>query len=186
MDDRRIAIGRIGRALADLVTRAPTGALTTKATAQVADLPWPRPPGALREPEFLDRCTRCGDCVQACAYGAVGTLPASSGVLANTPAMLPAEVACHLCPDTPCITACEPGALVPTPVEEILLGMALIQTDRCFAFKGPECGACASACPPRAMVLDGTRPRVRGDLCTGCGLCVEACPVWGKAIEIVH
>ncbi|MFZ1606035.1 MAG: 4Fe-4S binding protein, partial [Rhodoferax sp.] len=27
-----------------------------------------RPPGTLRETEFLDACVRCGLCVQACPY----------------------------------------------------------------------------------------------------------------------
>src|SRR5437868_5956617 len=27
---------------------------------------WLRPPGALAEPQFLDTCSRCGNCVSAC------------------------------------------------------------------------------------------------------------------------
>src|SRR6266545_3876887 len=30
---------------------------------------WLRPPGAVAEELFLDRCTRCGDCLPACPYG---------------------------------------------------------------------------------------------------------------------
>src|SRR2546422_4692802 len=32
---------------------------------------WLRPPGAVDETLFLDRCTRCGDCLPACPYGSI-------------------------------------------------------------------------------------------------------------------
>ena len=32
---------------------------------------WLRPPGAVEEVIFLDRCTKCGDCIKACDPGAI-------------------------------------------------------------------------------------------------------------------
>jgi len=175
--DRRFALGRLGKALAGL-------ALPRTPKADVGPPPFPRPPGALTEAAFLDACTRCDACMDACPHGSIGRIP--SGRLEGTPAMLPNEVACHLCPDTPCITACEPGALVATEPHRILLGFAEIQEASCFTFQGPECGACKPACPTGAVVMVGLHPTIDDAACTGCGLCREACPVWDKAILIVH
>src|SRR5881628_4218278 len=32
---------------------------------------WLRPPGAVDETLFLDRCTRCSDCAKACPHGSI-------------------------------------------------------------------------------------------------------------------
>lgn len=37
------------------------------------------------------------------------------------------------------------------------------------------CGICVDACPRSAVKLDDL-PEILEDLCTGCGECVEACP----------
>lgn len=137
---------------------------------------WPRPPGAVDD--FLTLCTRCEECILACPAGAIGHL--NNG----TPALNPNAVACILCPDTPCITACPDGALMPVEPELIFFGLARIQPDRCFVFKGPECGACVPACPVKALRLELTRPVIDAETCNGCGLCREACPVHGSAIVI--
>lgn len=137
---------------------------------------WPRPPGAIED--FLTACTRCDDCIVACPPGAIGRL--NDG----TPAMDPNLVACTLCPDTPCITACTEGALLPVEPELIFFGLARIQEDKCFVFRGPECGACKWACPIGALTLELTRPVIDSDVCNGCGLCREACPVHDKAIVV--
>lgn len=137
---------------------------------------WPRPPGAVAD--FEELCTKCDECIIACPHGSIGTL--SDG----TPAMDPEAIACHLCADTPCITACLDGALQPILVEDIFFGLARIVEADCFVFRGPECGACAPACPRDALHLELTRPIIDEAQCNGCGLCREACPVHGKAIAI--
>ncbi|MCB9765215.1 MAG: 4Fe-4S binding protein [Alphaproteobacteria bacterium] len=144
---------------------------------------WPRPPGALSEADFLRACTRCGDCIEACPHGAIGTLP--SGPTAGTPAMNPNVAPCHLCEDTPCITACEDGALAPVGAAGILLGIAMVDPERCLPFRGPECGACRNSCPVGALHTSLGRPSIDSKVCNGCGLCRADCPVWDKAIEII-
>jgi Fe-S-cluster-containing hydrogenase component 2 len=38
------------------------------------------------------------------------------------------------------------------------------------------CGACVEACPVGAIALVDGKARVDEELCTGCGACVDACP----------
>ena len=140
-----------------------------------------RPPGAVDELRFLELCTACDDCATACPHGAIFTLDASASPDPGTPVMQPDTVACHMCTDFPCITACETGALAaPTAgaPPKVVLGRASIDKSLCFVFKGPECGACARLCPDGvdALTLRLGRPEIN-DTCIGCGLCIEACPV---------
>ena len=150
---------------------------------EVLRCPFPRPPGAIDEGAFLRSCDRCDACVEACPHGAIGIMPAGSGVFAGTPALNPATAPCHLCEDLACVAACDRGALVPVPKEAIFLGLAEIDKTRCFAFQGPECGTCATVCPLAAIRVDQGRPEIDQEICNGCGLCRQACPVWGKAID---
>ncbi len=151
---------------------------------------WIRPPHALPEPEFLIKCTGCGDCIAACPHDVVFALPASSGLRAETtPALDLLKRGCHMCDAMPCVAACETGALeLPEPAEGTLPRLALVEIDTktCLAWLGPECGACAHACPvPGALAWEGgIRPVVKTGLCTGCALCREACIVDPKAIKV--
>ena len=56
-----------------------------------------RPPGALLEPAFLAACTRCGYCMEACPVDAVVSAPASAGLAAGTPIIVPVSQPCGAC-----------------------------------------------------------------------------------------
>lgn len=139
-------------------------------------MPWPPPPGAVED--FRTLCTKCDECVLACPPQVIGLLED------GTPAMDVNSSACHLCPDVPCSRVCPDGALEAVSLEFVFFGLARIEESKCFAFKGPECGACAPACPLDAITMQRNKPVLDESRCNGCGLCREACPVWGKAIVI--
>ena len=153
---------------------------------------WIRPPYALDEGEFLQVCTRCDKCVDACPHDVIFTLPPRTGTRAQgTPALDLLNKGCRLCADWPCVAACEPGALKFPATEEAeehplpRLAHVHINSSTCLPYSGPECGACAASCPvPGTLVWHGTRPEIEPGQCTGCGLCREACIVEPKAVEI--
>jgi MauM/NapG family ferredoxin protein len=147
---------------------------------------WPRPPGAIEERAFQARCDGCGDCIVACPYRAIHSVPGGSGGT-STPVMVTQSRPCHLCEGFPCVTACKTGALSPTLAKEAFFGIAVIDEQQCLPFRGPECGACAGQCPGgvRALRLQRGRPVIDDAACMGCGLCASACPTRPSAIRIV-
>ena len=153
----------------------------------------PAPPFAADELDFLLDCTRCDKCIEACPYDVLFTLPAHHGLqVVGTPAMDLRVRGCHMCQDWPCVTACEPAVLRrpdqdgETPLAPPKLARVTIITKTCLPYLGPECGACAHACPiPGALEWeDGLRPVINQDICTGCALCREACIVEPEAVDV--
>ncbi len=150
---------------------------------------WIRPPFALPELEFLLTCTRCDACVSACPHDVIFKLAPRLGAdLVGTPALDLLNRACHLCEEWPCVTSCEPKALLlpdTEPPPQPKLARAAINTQTCLPYLGPECGACRDSCPvENALLWDNERPVIDSDVCTGCALCREACVNEPKAIDI--
>ena len=132
---------------------------------------WLRPPGAVPENLFLQRCTKCGDCIDACPHDAIESL-----LIQETPGIYPGETPCQLCEDFPCIDACETDALAPiTNFLEVRMGVARVSRNVCTAGNG--CNACVSKCPTGAISMDFGAFLVAVDesLCVGCGICQYIC-----------
>lgn len=152
---------------------------------------WIRPPYAIEELSFLLACTRCGDCITVCPHDVIFNLsPRTGAKVAGTPALDLLNKGCQLCEDWPCVSACEPKALLRETDEEkpaVLprLAQVSINEKTCLPFSGPECGACIDSCPvPGALTLDLCKPVINQVSCTGCGICRQACFLDESAIEI--
>ncbi len=132
---------------------------------------WLRPPGAVEEALFLERCTKCSDCAKACPHGSIVFHQVN-----GTPVIFPDQVPCYLCDDLPCIAACATDALLPVDDRtEVQMGVAAVNHRVCTAGQG--CHACVSKCPTEALSMDfgAQRLDVAEDRCVGCGLCEYVC-----------
>ena len=157
-----------------------------------------RPPGALPEKNFLAKCIGCGECMKACPTNTIQPCLFSDGFnRLYTPKVVPriagCEEKCHLCG-----YVCPTGALRKLPYEEkrfAKIGTAVIDRHRCLAWEqNKECLVCDEVCPYNAIsayVVDTTKgrfkvPVVDEDLCLGCGMCEQHCPIFDTAAIVVY
>lgn len=128
-----------------------------------------RPPGAVDEALFLDRCSRCNDCITACPEHLL--IPAEAGF----PERDWQRGECTFCGE--CIAACQPRALLPL-AQQPWPWRAAIGED-CLAAHGVTCQSCREVCPENAIRFSPGAPRPVLDpaRCSGCGVCTAVCPV---------
>ena len=147
-------------------------------------LPGHRPPGAVPEPLFLERCTRCNKCVEVCPHDAITHAPQRFRHAAGTPMIDAAQSPCRMCEGLPCIEACPEEALVPDRVGPI--ATARLLDYNCMAHQGSFCTVCSEHCPePGAIAITDGRPAIVLDACTGCGVCHHVCPAPTNAIAMM-
>jgi MauM/NapG family ferredoxin protein len=155
-----------------------------------------RPPGALPEEQFLQKCVKCGECMKVCPTNAIQPALSEAGPEGIwTPVLKPeigyCEYYCSLCTQV-----CPTGALKELTIEEknqIKIGTAWVNRNRCIPWKfGDPCIVCEEHCPvsPKAIKFmkieverqDGVTktplaPVIDLEQCTGCGICQNKCPV---------
>ncbi len=163
-----------------------------------------RPPGVRTEEEFLHRCVRCGECMKVCLRSALYPALAQAGVEGlYTPVLIPrlgyCEYNCTLCGQV-CPTAAIPD-LPPDLKKREVIGKAVFDKNHCLPYaKRVDCIVCEEHCPipqkairSETVVMSGFRgeklsvkaPYVVDELCNGCGICENVCPLEGKAgIEV--
>ncbi len=159
-----------------------------------------RPPGALVEKEFLDRCIRCHECVRICSTTGACLQPSflEAGLEAFwTPK---ADMRYGYCEYncTLCSEVCPTGAIFPLDLQtkqKTRMGIAYFDHTRCIPwYRYEDCLVCEEHCPvpdkairfdvrevvtPRGEKKVVKFPYVVEELCIGCGICENKCPVEG-------
>jgi polyferredoxin len=165
-----------------------------------------RPPGSVAEPEFLEKCIKCDQCINVCPTNVLqpATLQEGGFEALWTPVMNFNIGHCQLnC--TLCSEVCPTGAIRKITTAEklgkgeyadkgpVVLGTAFINTTRCLPWANQiPCVVCEEVCPvaPKAIqTIDEevkdvfgnmvvlNKPFIVPDLCIGCGICQRECPV---------
>ena len=159
-----------------------------------------RPPGALPEPDFIARCIKCGQCVDACPYDTLKLASAESGIPIGTPYFIPKAIPCYMCEDIPCLEACPTGAIHPSleTINDARMGLAVIDIENCLSWQGLRCEICFRECPLQGKAISVEHhprriskhamfvPLVHSSDCTGCGICEKVCPTQKAAIRVVQ
>ncbi|WP_170574188.1 ferredoxin-type protein NapF [Ruegeria atlantica] len=137
-----------------------------------------RPPGSV-VPGFVDQCTKCGDCVEACEEAVISLDPQ------GFPVFQPGDDPCTFCGD--CAKACPTDAL---QFERVVdwPWRAEIQDGTCLSMNGVSCRVCQDNCEQNAIRFKLQRggratPLLEVDACNGCGACVALCPVNAVALQ---
>jgi MauM/NapG family ferredoxin protein len=155
-----------------------------------------RPPGSVAEKEFLARCIRCGECMKVCPTNVIQ--PATreyNPEIMWTPVMNfdlgYCEFECTLCTQV-----CPTAAIAPLELEvkkKVKIGTAFFDQNRCLPYAYQRsCIVCEEHCPiptkaiwfelievknRKGETVTVKQPRVDAELCTGCGICQECCPI---------
>jgi len=153
-----------------------------------------RPPGAIVEEHFNSVCLRCGVCLQVCPSKAIVLAGLEDGIAtANTPKIDPLSGPCEFlvgrCQDSMrCTKECPTGALQPIDRDEVKLGSAELDKDKCIAWlETGDCLVCQEVCPviDAITVNQDLKPVFHENICVGCGTCVYACPADPKALVLL-
>ena len=160
-----------------------------------------RPPGAIEEEMFLATCIRCQACTHICAStgGCLQPSLTESGLQGVwSPAVMPRIVYCEYnC--TLCGQVCPTSAIQKLPLadkQKLVIGRAIFNKDTCIPWREhTNCLVCEEHCPlpDKAIKFDVRKvqdshgeikavkfPYVVPELCIGCGICENKCPVVGQ------
>ena len=130
-----------------------------------------RPPGAIPESLFTDKCTSCGECIAVCPQKIV--FKGSGGF----PEVNFRQGECTFC--VRCIDVCAENVLSHAIQPPWRLELRL--ENSCLAKRQVVCQTCGDACEAEAVHFrprpgSVAIPHIDQNVCTGCGACIAACP----------
>lgn len=125
-------------------------------------------------------CLGCGDCVEACNFGAMSMNPETGMPEVDPEKCTGCEACSKACPQNIIIMReIEPGApTVWVSCSNVAKGgpARKMCSAACIG-----CGKCARTCPQKAITVSNNLATIDPALCIGCGECIEGCPT--KAIH---
>jgi len=139
-----------------------------------------RPPWAYFEDEFVEKCTRCGECISHCP----------ENILTKDKHGFPqvnfSKGECLLCHD--CVDHCEVEALS-QDLDRAPWNLKARITEQCLIYRGVHCMVCREQCESEAISFTYKAgfppiPDLNQSLCNGCGACFKPCP--GQAIKLSY
>jgi len=159
-----------------------------------------RPPAALEEEKFVQRCIRCGNCMKVCPTNVLQPAILEAGINGIWTPKFDTKIGyceykCNLCGKV-----CPTAAIENISVEQKMrtrMGLAEIDERLCLPWaKGEECIVCEEHCPvaEKAIKLIERKgkngailklPFIDESLCVGCAICEFKCPVSpSKAVKV--
>lgn len=193
---RRKFLGHLSFAAGSLTAAAAFTAFSSSTSSSL--LPFPEegpvtPPGSVGYRHLAALCSSCYACMSVCPTRVIRPALLEYGSRGLFKPVLDyswgyCEYAC-----TRCLEICPTGAIKPVTLTEkkrIQIGLSVLDIDKCIVkLKSEDCGACAEACPTRAVIMveyeDGLfYPETRDNYCIGCGACEHACPARPLAITV--
>ena len=159
-----------------------------------------RPPGVTDEAEFLSKCVRCTECLKVCPTTGLQPATDEAGLEGLwTPVLMPrvgyCDYGCNACGQV-CPSQAIPKLSVDEKRQQIV-GKASVNRDRCLPWaSNTPCIVCEEMCPTpeKAIHLEKVnvvneacetielqQPYVLREVCIGCGICENHCPLEGEA-----
>jgi MauM/NapG family ferredoxin protein len=154
-----------------------------------------RPPGSIKEKDFLSVCIRCGQCMHVCPTNFIQPAFMEAGLEGIWTPILNAQTGYCEYECNKCLQVCPTNAIETLDIEKkkkFIMGIAVIDKDRCYTYAdGYNCAVCEEHCPiPEKAIrfrevdtwnFKGKLVKVKQiyivpELCTGCGICEHKCP----------